>query len=300
MPDRPITPLLPLHETAVLSLPEAARRYAAAGAAVFPLVPGTKRPVIGDSFHAATNDLAQVEAWWSWLPTANIGLRTGEGVDVLDIDVHSDGTGFDRLRSLLRSGAAAEWAQAVRSPSGGLHLYYPSDPEAPQRSWNRPKAHLDFRGTGGYITTVPSRIMAAGQPRTYTPVGGTYPGRPLPAETIKELLTPPRPVTVSGPVEPIADAELADRAARIGDWLAGFEGSNRNEALFWSACRLVEYGATESQTHDALDAAADRLGMGGREVAATIANAFATTSPDPILYRTRVSPARPPQAWSLP
>src|SRR5699024_7224036 len=110
--------------------PDAAAAYAAAGIAVFPCVPGGKRPLTEHGFHDATTDLDQVGAWWQKHPGANIGIATGHGVDVVDVDVNATGTGFPVLRALQQEDLIAGWGLAVCSPSGGLHLYYPSSPDS--------------------------------------------------------------------------------------------------------------------------------------------------------------------------
>src|SRR5215469_11221378 len=68
----------------------AALAYAARGWAVFPLQPGGKKPMAGSNgFKDATIDHAQIEAWWTKNPDANIGIATGaaSGISVLDVDV---------------------------------------------------------------------------------------------------------------------------------------------------------------------------------------------------------------------
>lgn len=274
-------PLLPLDQTARLSLDQAAHRYAEAGVAVLPLVPGTKRPALEHGFHEASTDHTQITGWWSRLPTANIGIRTGDQVDVLDIDVHASGTGFSRLHELLDAGLADRWAHAVRTPSGGLHLYYPSDPDRTQRNWSRASAHIDFRGVGGYIVAAPSQITHTGVRRGYEPLGASYPGNPVEADRIRDLLTPthPRPVLPQqwGP----AESSLDEYGQQISTWLEGFEGSDRSGALFWSACRLVEAGADELTSYAHLAEPATALGMTQREVTSTIRRAHQATSPEP-------------------
>lgn len=279
------SPLLPLQEAEALSLGQAAHCYAEAGVAVFPLVPGTKRPAVEHGFHEASTAHGQIQRWWSWLPEANIGLATGDRVDVLDIDVHASGTGFTQLRNLLDAGLASQWAHAVRTPSGGLHLYYPSDPERPQRNWSRNEAHIDFRGTGGYIVAAPSRVTVAGQLRAYVPTGAHYPGKPVAADRIRELLTPAqrRPL-VPQQLQPVES--LHGYGSRIGGWLGRYAGSDRSGALFWSACRLVEAGAGEIDTYAHLAEPAAQLGLTDREVTATIGRAHQVTAPDPDLTAT--------------
>ena len=223
-------PLMPHDQVAHLSLREAALVYARAGLAVFPCWPGSKKPATTHGYREATIDLERVGYWWRRNPQANIGVTTGTRVDVLDIDVHAGGTGFGALQRLLDAGLAREWAHAVRSPSGGLHLYYPADPDRPQRSWSRSSAHIDFRGQGGYVITVPSRITIAGDERVYEPVGQAFRGRPIPADRIRELLSPSPPAR--RPALSSVVASLEEHALRIGAWLGHSEGSDRNEALF--------------------------------------------------------------------
>ena len=143
---------------------EAAARFAAAGVPVFPCVPGEKRPLVLRGFHDATADPAQVAEWWSRWPSANIGIPTGavSGVEVVDVDVHPTGTGFPAFREAHRQGHAAGWAALVRTPSGGLHAYYPVNPDRAQSSWQAARAHVDFRGDGGYIIAPPSKVLRPG------------------------------------------------------------------------------------------------------------------------------------------
>lgn len=289
MSDPDVTAVLPLARAASLTLPQAAALYAQSGMAVLPCSAGTKRPATENGLHDATTDPDQVAGWWGRHPASNIGLRTGEGIDVLDIDSHPTGDGFTRLRSLLDDGFAGSWAHAVRSPSGGLHLYYPSDPGREQRSWSRPREHIDFRGAGGYIIAPPSRIDTDGRTRGYDPVGPAYPGRPIDADRIRDLLSPspsPRPPL------PLADRDLSADGERIAAWLARQDvGSNRSETVFWAACRLVELGAAEPETHAALAEPAAHLGLDDRETQGIIRRAHQTASPDPDVDYRSTSPS---------
>lgn len=66
------------------SPPQAALKYAAAGLAVFPL--RDKRPMTGHGSKDASTDPETVAYWWQRWPKANIGLRTGDGLVVIDVD----------------------------------------------------------------------------------------------------------------------------------------------------------------------------------------------------------------------
>lgn len=257
---------------------DAAVAYASAGVPVFPCVPGEKNPLTTHGFHDATTDLRQVRSWWRRTPEANIGLATSHGVDVLDVDVHAIGTGFPLLRTLHRTGQIGGWGQAVRSPSGGLHLYYPTDAGREQRSWSRGRAHLDFRGLGGYIIAPPSTVFTGRGARRYEVIAQGRAPAPIDADAIRELLTPPAaPASTSTPtVRGEASAE------RLAGWVAGLSEGNRNAGLFWAACRLAEAGLTENETRMVLEPAAVTTRLDPREIAATIRSAHRTThlSPD--------------------
>lgn len=255
---------------------DAAVAYASAGVPVFPCVPGEKNPLTTHGFHDATTDLRQIRSWWRRTPEANIGLATGHSIDVLDVDVHAIGTGFPLLRTLHRTGQIAGWGQAVRSPSGGLHLYYPTDAGREQRSWSRGRAHLDFRGLGGYIIAPPSTVLTGHGARRYEVIAQGRAPAPTDADAIREFLTPTPALTSTSIVRSGAGAE------RLAGWVARLPEGNRNAGLFWAACRLAEAGLTENETRTVLEPAAVATRLDAREIAATIRSAHRTThlSPD--------------------
>lgn len=139
-------------------LSAAAREFASAGVPVFPCVAYGKRPATGQGFHDATTDLDQIEAWWRQLRSANIGVPTGaaSGAVVVDVDVHGPGDGRTSFDRAACAGLVDGWELLVRTPTGGLHAYYPATPGTEQRSWQAARAGIDFRGDGGYIIIPPS------------------------------------------------------------------------------------------------------------------------------------------------
>jgi hypothetical protein len=276
-PPAAITPADVVAAAGGLSLLDAAVAYARAGLAVFPCVPGDKRPLTRHGLSDATADRARVAGWWRRWPEANIGLATGRpgAFDVLDIDVHSGGSGFPALRWARRAGRVDGWAVLVRSPSRGVHLYFPVEPNREQRSWALPKAHVDFRGAGGYVIAPPSRITDGhGHGRGYRLIATNRDPLPLQAGELRRLLDPrrPHPRTRSG-------IGLAGGSGeRLGAWLAGQPDGNRNRALFWAACRQAEAGVPQDEARHVLGSAAERTGLGEREIDATLASAYRTTT----------------------
>ncbi|AYY12998.1 DNA replication protein [Actinobacteria bacterium YIM 96077] len=272
-----------------LSLSSAAEAYAAVGVPVFPCIPGGKRPLTRHGFHDATTSQARVHAWWQRWPEANIGLATGSrsGFDVVDVDVHPSGSGFRAFRSACRAGLADGWACLVRTPSGGLHAYYPGT--ATQRCWSLASAHIDFRGIGGYVIAPPSTVTNDdGSHRSYLVVAIRHRAQPVDGEAVWALLAPPMPTHDSTSTPPQADASIE----RIAAWVAVQPKGNRNSALYWAAHRYAEHGVTEASAHRSLGAAAQRSGLDATEAHVTIRSAYRRHfhSPPQAVHQHEISP----------
>ncbi len=224
--------------------------------------------------------------WWGRRPDANIGLPTGErsGFDVVDIDLHDGASGFPAFERARREGLVGGWALVVRTPSGGIHAYYPHARGVEQRSWQSPTAHVDFRGDGGYVVAPPSLCStAAGRVRPYelATVAQQAPG-PVDAARLRSFLEPPRPPRfVDAPSSPAPGAG-AD-PARLAAWVAARPEGGRNAGLFWAACRMVESGFDLPSATGALGDAAHRSGLGPREIERTIRSAFRRSATRPAL-----------------
>jgi hypothetical protein len=251
-------------------LPAAATLLARAGLPVFPCVPGGKAPLTSHGFHDATSDLSRVHEWWRRMPEANIGVPTGAATEVVvvDVDVHFTGTGFPAFERARRAGLVAGWSFLVRTPSGGLHAFYPAG-ATEQRSWQVPGRHIDFRGDGGYIVVPPSRVVTPEGVRTYEVIAiAQQDPRPLDAAALRTFLEPPRPVRPPGDLP-----ELGSRPAKLAAWVAARPEGARNHGLFWAACRMAESGHSLHSSLDVLGAAARAAGLSEREVDATIRSA---------------------------
>jgi len=263
-----------------LPLPEAAARLAASGVPVFPCVPGEKNPLTTRGFHEATTDARRVAGWWRWQPGANIGVPTGpaSGVEVVDVDRKAAGSGFAAFDRARRAGLVPDWLALVRTPSGGLHAYFPADPGRPQASWQAARAHVDIRGAGGYVVVPPSMVEVAGdRRRRYALIGRAQPHpAPVDATALRDFLDPrPEPVFPRGGAARFADAE------RLAGWVAALGEGERNRGLFWAACRLVEAGIAPAAALGALGPAAERAGLPPREVFTTIHSAYRATTATP-------------------
>ncbi|HEX8556396.1 MAG TPA: bifunctional DNA primase/polymerase, partial [Sphingomonas sp.] len=162
---------------------DAALAYAARGWPVFPCSPQDKRPLVAadrddagkpikgtGGLKKATKDPDQVRAWWGKWPKAMIGVAMGgNGLFVLDFDPRTDdATGeewtLDRLKSELEGqvGVPLPVSLAVRTPSGGVHVYLNQPAGDPIRNRGNLPRHVDVRGEGGYVIVPPS-VMQDGR-----------------------------------------------------------------------------------------------------------------------------------------
>lgn len=264
-----------------LRLSDAAWSLASVGVPVFPCVPGEKRPLTRRGFHDATADLDQVSAWWDRWPSANLAMPTGpaSGIEVVDVDIGSNGSGFPAFQRARREGLVPGWAALVRTPSGGLHVYFPADASREQPSWQAPKAHIDFRGTGGYVLVPPSQVRQPDGHLTSYELRSTGLVEPSPvdASRLRDFLDP-RPA-------PVHESRMMPRRGldvqRLGRWVAALGEGERNRGLFWAACRLAENNTAVGDTLAVLGPAAAHAGLGAREISTTIRSAYRATGPAP-------------------
>lgn len=153
------------------------------GCKVFPCVPGGKEPATKEGWHIASNDPAQIAEWQQVNPDFNWAIATGlSGLFVIDVDPN----GLDWWAKLLERDPAIREAVAgayqVRTPRGGLHVYFKG--EGPSTA-SRIADGIDTRGginrdgkivSGGYVLLPGSRTVAG----TYSALpGGSI--NPLPA-----------------------------------------------------------------------------------------------------------------------
>lgn len=269
--------LIRVDRTADLAV--AARSLAAAGVPVFPCEPDGKRPLTRRGFLDATSALAQVAAWWSRIPEANIGVPTGaaSGVVVVDVDVHGPIDGRAAWRRASEAGLVDGAGLLVRTPTGGAHAYFPATSDTEQRSWQAANAGVDFRGDGGYIIAPPSRRTIDGTLRRYEIADiAAHSVGPVDAAHLRDFLDPrPSPSTRNDGAVVAVDAE------RLASWVASRGEGERNRGLFWAACRLAENGAPPADALGALGPAAAEAGLSEREITTTVRSAYRTAQPAP-------------------
>ena len=123
---------------------------------VFPCKVQDKIPAVSHGFKEASTDAGQIETWWSRTPF-NIGIATGGGLVVLDVDINHDGGkyGDETLSELEREHGPLPDTWQVLTGSGGVHYYFQCD-DAELTIATSFLDGLDFRANGGYVIAPPS------------------------------------------------------------------------------------------------------------------------------------------------
>ena len=255
---------------------QAALLLASVGIPVFPCAPGAKHPLIrrGRGFLDATTNTTQIAHWWSSQSNANLAIPTGaiSGIDVVDIDVHEGSDGYKAFRRARDAGLLSGWSMLVRTPSNGLHIYFPQEEGRDQRSWQAPNSAVDFRGDGGYVLVPPSSVRQSdGSTRSYQfRSRSPAPVAAVDAKRLRRFLAPER-----SRVRRLVNPRPGTRASsnRLAEWLAQRPEGSRNASLFWASCRLIEDGADVAETISTLEGAAERAGLEAGEIERTVRSA---------------------------
>lgn len=181
-----------------------ALRWADIGRAVFPLVPGEKTPAVRWTTEATT-DPHQLRAWFDPSSTVNpgygLGLPTGRGLVVIDVDVPKGGE-IDPAWPATR---------VVRTRSGGWHLHYYVDREVPN-SVSKIAKGVDVRGDGGYVVSPPTPGWSWANPDH--PIAEIAYAMLVPARRMEEEW---RPFVQAE--EPVGEGERNDYLARFVGFL---------------------------------------------------------------------------------
>ncbi|WP_306211079.1 bifunctional DNA primase/polymerase [Actinoplanes sp. RD1] len=280
------------------ALRAAALHYAASGIPVMPLhTPyrggctctagrecgsAGKHPHLRHGLHNASTDPATICSWWARWPHANVGLATGTGLDVCDVDTP------DALRRLLDLLDVVRPAGPLVRTGHGWHLWYASTGLS-NRVGIIPG--VDWRGTGGLVVAPPS-LHATGRRYRFTqPYIGSLPGVP---PALRPLVARPRREPVSRTVHEapemgdLASYGLAALAGEISRIRAAprpaysggqrVSAGGRNDALVRAAFRLgqlAEAGSLDQQTvWPQLIEVARAVGLSGAQARRTIASGW--------------------------
>lgn len=141
------------------------------GFRVFPLQPDSKLPVTGLSWaKTATAEAAEIERLWTpaddgvwrlgdseYREEPNIGIATGDGLAVLDVDNKGKKRGSDTLAFLEMVNDGLPPTLIAETPTGGLHYFFQVTEDL-ANSAGKLGEGLDIRGRGGFVVAAGSTI----------------------------------------------------------------------------------------------------------------------------------------------
>ncbi|WP_019887646.1 bifunctional DNA primase/polymerase [Streptomyces purpureus] len=285
----------------------AALEAAARGWHVHPLLPGGK----GSALHGerscprtgecagghvkwearATTDPDRIHAAWG-TGAFNVGIATGpSGLVVVDLDMPKDKNGKDSsdapcgattfLALCERAGQPWPTTYTVRTPSGGMHLYFNASPDTVLHNTAGTAAPLvDTRAWGG-------NVVAAGSITSHGAyeVADDAPVADLPAWLLHVLRTPPArtaapaPLLIPGQATRRATVALERESATVSHTPeGGGPQGGRNNQLMVSARALGRFVAWGEIPRDVVETAFQAAGESARltpgECRATIRSAL--------------------------
>jgi len=185
----------------------------------------------------ATTNVLKITQWWTKHPLANVGIATGGGRMVVDVDAYKGGAvGLDELE--------AKWGKlptSLRAASGSgngsqhIHLALPAGAEVRNSAGVKLGQGLDVRGIGGYVVAPPSLHVSGG---TYSWLDEDETDLELAPDWLVRLCQTPK--VEEGAVGLDPDDVLSEAASeRVAGWLlpkAGVKvdaGMSRHDAWVW-------------------------------------------------------------------
>ena len=203
-----------------------------------------KHPLTPNGLKDATRDEAAIREWWARWPWANPAMRTGgeSGVWVLDVEAGLEGAAT--MEALLGAEPEPDTV-AVRTGSGGLHLYYRWPGDAPVRSRVRFAPGADVRGAGGYVLLPPSLHASGG---VYDWTGG-WPAIAAAGPGVLEAVRGPQATRGTPTSEAEAEYGVPDDLAReVRSALASLPSDDRD--LWLRVGMALKRGGSEHCGHE--------------------------------------------------
>jgi Bifunctional DNA primase/polymerase, N-terminal len=231
-----------------------------------------KRPACAHGFKDATADPTELRELWRQFPGPLVGVPTGEasGLFVIDIDSarHDEATDW-----LERYSPYLPDTRQHATKSGGWHLLFKHRAGLNNTSSKLAKG-VDTRGEGGYIIWWPFHL-ALNAPHKLD-----YPLCDLPDEFVLALMPQPAIRILHHPAFGKSVGEPNNKVQGILNAVAAAREGERNNFLFWGACRIRdmiaerEIGPSEGATaFKALDLVGLRKGLSPHEIASTFRSA---------------------------
>lgn len=236
--------------TIAQQLLEQAKALARQGFKVFPVTIDGKTPEHEGWQSQATSDPETADSLWrdpfgEPIPF-NIGVLTGGGLTVLDVDAKKGKPGLESLDELVTFLGLDDETLTVRTPSGGLHLYYASEGLALRNSASKIRPALDIRGEGGFVVApgsqIGDKVYEVVKPVAVKPIAPWF------AEMCGEAL--PRSENSTQPLVELDTPEAIERAVQ---WLTKeapetiADSGNGDHTAYKVACHVKDFGISEGE-----------------------------------------------------
>ena len=221
---------------------QSAVSLASRGLKVFRLKRGTKNHFIDLNWagEGSTND--PLAAFDKFDADCNIGVRT-DGHIAVDVDAHKGG-----LEWLASFGTLPE-TFTVRTPNGGLHLYFKA-PQGVEFSGSVEKIAkgIDIRARGNYVVG-PASICGD---RSYV-IECAAPIAPAPARLIERVQAAPQKTDGTKAICEL-DTSATIKSARAlllsPATPVAIEGQGGDNTTFWVACEVIDLGISPETCFD--------------------------------------------------
>lgn len=230
-----------------------ARKLAAEGFQVFPLIPNGKTPAVAGFKSKASDKPEEFEKLWLRYnadgepghdDTYNVGVYTGRYRDqhllVLDVDTKAGKLGMASLDELQEEFGQLPETYTVQTASGGLHYYFLT--QTPVRcSASRIGKDLDVRGEGGYVVGPGSAVNG----NTYDIIRDV--DMASAPDWLVEKAGRPKKKDVGQAVAELDTGIIVDKATRylIESAPEAIEGAGGDETTYRVACAVADFGVSE-------------------------------------------------------
>lgn len=208
--------LLPKYESLIIN-----------GFSIFPVKYKDKTPLTPQGFHNATQSFNQLKEWDKKFSQYNIGIKTGNGLCVIDIDPKNGGS---ETWITLTENQELPDTVCAQTGGGGRHYFFKGDIK---NTANKLGPGIDTRGDGGYVVAPPS-IHASGKPYYWLP--GAAPDEVEIAD-LPDFLNPTK---VNGKTKANGIIVTADHLPK-DNYLPAVDGT-RNDSLTSIAGELINDG----------------------------------------------------------
>lgn len=219
------------------------------GFRAIPLAPNSKIPALKNWTDEAFTDAFDVYEQWP-KGNSNVGIVTGDGIVVLDVDVKNGTDGRASLRDMPPLPATF----TVRTPSGGLHYYFRTDREF-GNSASKLAPGIDVRGRGGQVVAPGSVIDG----KRYE-IEKDVPLAELPSWLAERFSASPARDVAAGTVIGDLDTPEAINLARamLAKAAPAIEGQGGNSHTFATACKVLDFGLSNDTAFEIMQDWNDR------------------------------------------